>query len=244
MQWLFMAENTKLEHAFAKFVALGLGFLFLGQQEAVEATLEVARSVHERIARVAAVMLDTCAYAGTGNVLKVQEMLSICGETIDAEEGAEWKVRGPPPRMHALHLRGDHRRRGEGMRPRLWHTDQHTHHALLCRAPYTTAALSCLLLVSNRLPMLPAWAGWDAVAHWHEGLRQEEALWHHQHTGLHCATPAHKAHQTAACRVVGGGAASAMPRACECATEGVRRAPMRQRVYRRSTRRWRRWAWG
>lgn len=93
MQWLLLAENAKLEHAFAKFVALGLGFLFLGQQEAVEATLEVARSVHERIARVASVMLDTCAYAGTGNVLKVQEMLSICGETIDAEEGAEWKVR-------------------------------------------------------------------------------------------------------------------------------------------------------
>lgn len=59
----------------------------------MEATLEVAKSVHERIAGVASIMLDTCAYAGTGNVLKVQEMLSICGETIDAEEGAEWKVR-------------------------------------------------------------------------------------------------------------------------------------------------------
>lgn len=94
IQWLMLAEEPMLEHKFARFVALGLGFLFLGQQEAVEATLEVARSVHERIAKVAAVLLDTCAHAGTGNVLKVQEMLSICGETIDAEEGAEWKVRG------------------------------------------------------------------------------------------------------------------------------------------------------
>jgi 26S proteasome regulatory subunit N1 len=101
VQWLLLAENTKLEHAFAKFVALGLSFLFLGQQEAVEATLEVARSVHERIARVASVMLDTCAYAGTGNVLKVQEMLSICGETIDAEEGAEWKVRDSGCLVHS-----------------------------------------------------------------------------------------------------------------------------------------------
>lgn len=97
IQWLMLAEEPMLEHKFARFVALGLGFLFLGQQEAVEATLEVARSVHERIAKVAAVLLDTCAHAGTGNVLKVQEMLSICGETIDAEEGAEWKVR------HAAH---------------------------------------------------------------------------------------------------------------------------------------------
>ena len=32
VQWLLLAENAKLEHAFAKFVALGLGFLFLGQQ--------------------------------------------------------------------------------------------------------------------------------------------------------------------------------------------------------------------
>jgi len=69
IQWLMMAEEPKLEHKFARFVALGLGFLFLGQQEAVEATLEVARSVHERIAKVATVLLDTCAHAGTGNVL-------------------------------------------------------------------------------------------------------------------------------------------------------------------------------
>lgn len=96
IQWLMLAEEPMLEHKFARFVALGLGFLFLGQQEAVEATLEVARSVHERISKVAVVLLDTCAHAGTGNVLKVQEMLSICGETIDAEEGAEWKVRGNP----------------------------------------------------------------------------------------------------------------------------------------------------
>lgn len=85
--------EDKLTQPFVKFAILGLGFLFLGKQEAVEPTLEVARSLDERVARLAATMLDTCAYAGSGNVLKVQEMLAMCGDHIDAEEGSEWKVR-------------------------------------------------------------------------------------------------------------------------------------------------------
>lgn len=36
--------------------------------------------------------LETMAYAGTGDVLKIQKMLSIVGEHIDVEEGEGWKV--------------------------------------------------------------------------------------------------------------------------------------------------------
>lgn len=95
LHYLMLAPEEKMGEPFIKFIVLGLGLLFLGKQEAVEATLEVARSLNERIRRFATTVLDTCAYAGSGNVLKVQEMLAMCGEHIDAEEGAEWKVCPP-----------------------------------------------------------------------------------------------------------------------------------------------------
>lgn len=36
--------------------------------------------------------LEACAYAGSGNVLKVQEWLAICGEQIETESGTAWKA--------------------------------------------------------------------------------------------------------------------------------------------------------
>ena len=38
------------------------------------------------------VVLETCAYAGTGDVLKVQEMLALAGEHIATEDNTAWKV--------------------------------------------------------------------------------------------------------------------------------------------------------
>jgi hypothetical protein len=37
----------------------------------VDATMEVAKTLHEKISKFCQVTLDSCAYAGTGNVLKV-----------------------------------------------------------------------------------------------------------------------------------------------------------------------------
>ena len=87
--------EARLTDPFVKFILLGLGLLFLGKQETVEPTLEVVKSLHEKISKYATVVLDTCAYAGTGNVLKVQEMLALCGEHVEEEEdeGKEWQVR-------------------------------------------------------------------------------------------------------------------------------------------------------
>lgn len=42
--------------------------------------LEAVRTVTHKIGKYAEITLNTCAYAGTGNVLKVQEMLRICAE--------------------------------------------------------------------------------------------------------------------------------------------------------------------
>ena len=77
------------------------GLIFLQRQGEVEATLEVAKTLPPRISDFLQVTLEACAYAGSGNVLKVQALLARCGEHPeldgdDANEGAdsesqEWK---------------------------------------------------------------------------------------------------------------------------------------------------------
>ena len=55
--------------------------------------MQVAKTVSERISRYAQVTLESCAYAGTGNVLKVQQLLAQAGEHIEFKEEESWKVR-------------------------------------------------------------------------------------------------------------------------------------------------------
>lgn len=38
------------------------------------------KTLKHPIGKYAALTLETCAYAGTGNVLKIQKLLSVCGE--------------------------------------------------------------------------------------------------------------------------------------------------------------------
>lgn len=54
--------------------------------------LQVAKTVNERISKYAQVTLESCAYAGTGNVLKVQQLLAQAGEHIEIKEEESWKV--------------------------------------------------------------------------------------------------------------------------------------------------------
>ncbi len=54
--------------------------------------LQIAKTLNERISRFTQATLDGLAYAGTGNVLKVQELLALCGEHIETDEATAWKV--------------------------------------------------------------------------------------------------------------------------------------------------------
>lgn len=56
--------------------------------------LQIVKTIEHRMGRYTQVVLDTCAHAGTGNVLKVQEMLHLCAEHLD--EKAEHQVRASP----------------------------------------------------------------------------------------------------------------------------------------------------
>mmetsp|Transcript_29951 Transcript_29951/g.56641 ORF Transcript_29951/g.56641 Transcript_29951/m.56641 type:complete len:944 (-) Transcript_29951:87-2918(-) len=90
VQRLMEASDEELDHSHTKFLCLGLGLLFLGRMEKAEAMIEALRTIEHKISKFAAVVLETCAYAGSGNVLKVQEMLHQCAEHL--EEDAEHQM--------------------------------------------------------------------------------------------------------------------------------------------------------
>lgn len=69
----------------------------LATQEAAEATVETLRVIEHPMARSAELLVDVCSYAGTGNVLKVQQMLQVCSEHSDSpkkEKGEESSAAG------------------------------------------------------------------------------------------------------------------------------------------------------
>ena len=86
-QRLMEATEEELNHSHIKFLCLGLGLLFLGQMEKADAMLEALRTIEHKTSKFAVIVLETCAYAGSGNVLKIQEMLHVCSEhlTEDAD---------------------------------------------------------------------------------------------------------------------------------------------------------------
>jgi 26S proteasome regulatory subunit N1 len=85
VQRLMEASEEELNHSHAKYLCLALGLLFLGHTEKAQPMLEVVRTVEHKISKFAAVMLETCAYAGSGNVLKIQEMLHHCSEHLSED---------------------------------------------------------------------------------------------------------------------------------------------------------------
>lgn len=98
-QRLMEATTEELNHTMSRFLILGLGLLFLGKNERVDAILEVIRTIEHPKMKYAEITLITCAYAGSGNVLKVQEMLHICAEhppvVVDAAAATPAPAGGP-----------------------------------------------------------------------------------------------------------------------------------------------------
>lgn len=80
LQRLMESSEADLNSTLSRFMCLGLGLLFLGQGEKADAVLEGIRVIEHQRGKYAELTLLTCAYAGTGNVLKVQSFLGICTE--------------------------------------------------------------------------------------------------------------------------------------------------------------------
>eukprot|EP01095_Lingulamoeba_sp_RSL-Kostka_P012908 TRINITY_DN5214_c4_g1_i1.p1 TRINITY_DN5214_c4_g1~~TRINITY_DN5214_c4_g1_i1.p1 ORF type:complete len:893 (+),score=370.90 TRINITY_DN5214_c4_g1_i1:224-2680(+) len=83
----FNLTDAQLGSKFTRFICLGLGLLFLGRQSLCEVSLELIKTMEGKPnSKYAYYTLLTCAYAGTGNVLKVQELLHACGEPLEEDE--------------------------------------------------------------------------------------------------------------------------------------------------------------
>jgi 26S proteasome regulatory subunit N1 len=78
---LIECSERDMEDPLAKYFAVGLGLIFLGQQSRCNNTLEAVQVVQGPMSRYFQVTIEGLAYAGTGNVLKMQEMMHICMES-------------------------------------------------------------------------------------------------------------------------------------------------------------------
>ncbi|KAK0119723.1 proteasome regulatory particle base subunit [Cadophora gregata] len=79
-------RKSQLKDKWTRFMALGLGLLFFGRQEEVEVILETLKAIDHPMSKPTSVLAEICAWAGTGTVLKLQELLHICNDHIEESD--------------------------------------------------------------------------------------------------------------------------------------------------------------
>lgn len=79
-------RNKQLKDKWTRFMALGLALLYFGQQEEVDVILETLKAIDHPMSRPTSILAEICAWAGTGAVLKLQQLLHICNEHIEEGE--------------------------------------------------------------------------------------------------------------------------------------------------------------
>jgi len=90
----------QLKDKWTRFMALGLALLYFGRQEEVDVIVETLNAIDHPMAKPSAVLCEVCAWAGTGAVLKIQELLHICNEHI--EEDSDDKENDPKKSVDGL----------------------------------------------------------------------------------------------------------------------------------------------
>ncbi|KAK3851430.1 hypothetical protein Pcinc_041919 [Petrolisthes cinctipes] len=83
---LLAKSETELKETYARFISLGLALTYLGCQDKCEVVLSCIENLPSPFRQMTGTLIEVCAYAGSGNVLKVQEMLHICTDHYDQEE--------------------------------------------------------------------------------------------------------------------------------------------------------------
>jgi 26S proteasome regulatory subunit N1 len=76
-------RKNQLKDKWTRFMALGLGLLYFGRQEEVDVILETLKAIDHPMSKPTSVLAEICAWAGTGTVLKLQELLHICNDHIE-----------------------------------------------------------------------------------------------------------------------------------------------------------------
>ncbi|KAJ1568792.1 proteasome regulatory particle base subunit, partial [Cladochytrium tenue] len=83
LQTMMERDDIALKDPYAQFMGVGLGLLFLGKQDASDATLETLKAIEHPLGKLSGVIVEILSFIGTGNVLKVQQMLHLCSDHLD-----------------------------------------------------------------------------------------------------------------------------------------------------------------
>lgn len=78
LQTFLERDPIQLNDNFSRFMALGLGLLYMGKTEMVDDVLDIIDAIEHPINKTLKVLVNICAYAGTGNVLQIQSLLQMC----------------------------------------------------------------------------------------------------------------------------------------------------------------------
>jgi 26S proteasome regulatory subunit N1 len=79
-------RQKQMKDKWTRFMALGLALLYFGRQEEVDVIVDILKAIDHPMAKPTAVLASVCAWAGTGTVLKLQELLHICNEHIEDKD--------------------------------------------------------------------------------------------------------------------------------------------------------------
>ena len=79
-------RSEQLKSQWTRFMALGLGLLYFGRQEEVDVVIETLKAIDHPMSKASQVLAEVCAWAGTGAVLKLQELLHICNEQVSTSD--------------------------------------------------------------------------------------------------------------------------------------------------------------
>lgn len=79
LQTMMERDGSQLEAPVARLLVMGLGLLYLGREddEGIEPIRETLKVIEHPIGQDASVLLTALAFAGSGNVLKTQELLQV-----------------------------------------------------------------------------------------------------------------------------------------------------------------------
>jgi len=85
------ATGDVTKDVYVKFLPLALGLIYLGKQDDAEVITCALEVCDEPFRSMASTMVEVCAYAGTGNVLKIQKLLHICSDHYEPEKAEDKK---------------------------------------------------------------------------------------------------------------------------------------------------------
>lgn len=78
-------EQDILKSPHTILAVLGLGFCYLGRKDDIQTTSETLEVFGEPFSTIAKCILNLCAFAGTGDVFMIQELINNCEESIEEE---------------------------------------------------------------------------------------------------------------------------------------------------------------